>query len=238
MKIPGLNYTSPRAHAPSAFTVKERAVLAVAPPAAALCMRVAFGLCRKEMRNSARWDQALKEHEHVIIAIWHEAMALGSWHFRNTGCHTMTSYSFDGEMAARIIRHFGQYAVRGSSSRGGSEALTELGKALDHVETVGLTLDGPHGPRRVAKPGAAILAARKQVPIVPVALTVHPAWRLNSWDRFPIPKPFATILGIYGEPIPPPPDCSQEAIETTRARTEAALNDLHNRADAELAATG
>ena len=88
-------------------------------------------------------------------------------------------------------------------------------------------MDGPVGPRRVAKPGIAILAARTGLPIIPHAFTARPVWRLNSWDKFPIPKPLAKIRSAYGLPIPPPPDDSPEAVEATRLQVETELNRLH-----------
>jgi lysophospholipid acyltransferase (LPLAT)-like uncharacterized protein len=118
-------------------------------------------------------------------------------------------------------------AVRGSSSKGGSEALRDLAVVLQHVSVVALTLDGPHGPRRIAKPGAAILAARTGVPIIPHAFAVRSAWRLQSWDQFMIAKPFAQVISVYGAPIPPPVNTNPDTIEETRLRVENSLNDLY-----------
>ena len=128
----------------------------------------------------------------------------------------------------------GILSVRGSSSRGGSEALRDLAIALDHVPVVGLTVDGPRGPRRVAKPGVAILAARTGAPIIPHAFAVRPAWRLRSWDRFSIAKPFAHVVSVYGPAIPPPANASPAAIEETRLEVETSLNQLHQQIEAAL----
>src|SRR5690606_15894263 len=99
-----------------------------------------------------------------------------------------------GELAARIVTHFDLRAVRGSSSRGGADALNQLQQAMALGAGVGFTLDGPRGPRRKAKLGAAIIAARTGAIIVPNAFAVSRAWRLRSWDRLPIPKPFSRVL--------------------------------------------
>jgi hypothetical protein len=152
-------------------------------------------------------------------------------HFRNTGYHTLASYAFDAELGMRVLRRLGIPSVRGSSSRGGSEALHGLELALQHG-VVGWTIDGPKGPRRVAKPGVAILAARAQAPVIPLALHASACWRFNSWDRLGIPKPFCRISIAYGDAIPPPPDETPEAIEETRTRVERELNALHEMLEA------
>ena len=101
-------------------------------------------------------------------------------------------------------------------------------KVLGKVPAVGLTLDGPRGPRRVAKAGIAILAARTQTPLVPVAAALDRAWRLRSWDRFMIPKPFARVIYAFAEPIAPPAEDTPEAVEAVRLQVELALNALHD----------
>ena len=227
--IPGLNYTSP-----NTFTLRQRIALSVLPFAGVWCMRAIHATCRYEVRNAAKFEAYRKQYGRELVAFWHESMALAGWHYRNTGSHTLTSYSYDGEMAARFMLRLGCRACRGSSSRGGGEGLRELVKVLEHRRLVGFTLDGPRGPRREAKPGIAILAARTVVPIIPQAFVISPAWRLNSWDRFPVPKPFGRIVSMYGDPVAPPPDESREAIEETRRQIETALNGLHAEIEDEL----
>jgi lysophospholipid acyltransferase (LPLAT)-like uncharacterized protein len=95
------------------------------------------------------------------------------------------------------------------------------------VPAVGFTLDGPRGPRRVAKPGMSILSARVRAPVVPLAYAVSRAWRLHTWDRLAVPKPFARILCALGPPIAPPADATPEAVEPHRERVERELNALH-----------
>lgn len=220
-EIPGLQYRSPH-H----FSFKQLLLLRVGPPIVALCVKTLMAMCRKELRHVDRIEQTCATHGHAILAIWHESMAMGVCVFRNRGYHTLTSYSFDGEMAARVVRHFGVLAVRGSSSQGGSEAVKNLQEALKHVPCVGFTLDGPRGPRRVAKPGIGVLSARSGMPVIPLALAAAPVWRLNSWDKMPVPKPGARILVECGEPILPPPDDSPEEVERMRALVEERLNSL------------
>jgi len=228
LTLPGLVYTSP-----TKFNTKEKLALFFIPPVVSVCLKALVHSCRTETRNIEAWRKLQEKQGWSIVAIWHESLGLAACCYQNTGYHTLTSYSFDGELAARVVRRFGLWAVRGSSSRGGSQALVQLEKALQHVH-VGFTLDGPLGPRRVAKPGVAILSARTGAPVIPHAFAVTPCWRLNSWDRLPVPKPFSRIVCAYGAPIPPPPNCSPDAIEAMRERVERELNQLHTNIEAEL----
>ncbi|HUW62484.1 MAG TPA: lysophospholipid acyltransferase family protein [Candidatus Bathyarchaeia archaeon] len=228
-EIPGLLYKSP-----NTFSVKERLLLRGGPPVIALCVKSLMATCRKEVRHLDAIEQACADRGHAILAIWHETLAMAVYVFRNTGYHTLTSYSFDGEMAARVLRWFGLFAVRGSSSQGGSEAVKNLQEALKHVPCVGFTLDGPRGPWRVAKPGIGVLSARAGVAVVPLAVVASPVWRLKSWDKMLVPKPGARVVAECGEPIGAPRDDSPEEVERMRARVEESLNELHGRLDRSL----
>ncbi|HOF40105.1 MAG TPA: lysophospholipid acyltransferase family protein [Candidatus Hydrogenedentes bacterium] len=229
MSPPELSYDSPET-----FTFRQRMLLTLGCPLLAGAYKALCVTCRQERRGEELFQRSLASGQHVFVAFWHETLGLAAWLHRNTGFHTLTSYSFDGEVAARVVRSFGLYAVRGSSSRGGYEALRQMQRAVDKVPAVGFTLDGPTGPRRVAKPGAAILAIRTGVPIVPLALAASSCWRLHSWDQLIIPKPFGRILSIYGDPILPPPKGAPKAIEQLRSEVERALNRLHASLEEEL----
>lgn len=231
MNPSGLTYTSP-----NTFTAKQRLALRLVPPLAALSLKALCMTCSVEIRGGRLWNEAIERGDGVLLAIWHEVMGCAAYCFRNSGAHTLTSYSFDGEMAARVIGRFGLRAVRGSSSRGGLKALSQLKKATGVAQIVGLTLDGPHGPRRVAKPGIAVLAATTQQAIYPWACAVNRAWRLNSWDRFAIPKPFARMVCAFGPPIPPPPRMAADLVEATRLQVEEGLEALYREIETDLSA--
>lgn len=187
-RIEGLTYTSP-----VKFRRGQRVALAIVPRVASVLMKGWMSCCRTEVRGQEHYRSLMDSGSRALLAFWHESMGLAVWHYRNTGFHTLTSYSYDGEMAARLVGRFGVLALRGSSSKGGSEAIRSMSIAIQQVGAIGITLDGPRGPRRVAKPGIAILSIRTQTPILPHALAVYPAWRLHSWDRFPVPKPLSLI---------------------------------------------
>lgn len=211
----------------SGFTVRQRFVLNLAAPILTAYLRMLSRTCHCEIRRLEHWESTLKTYGRAIVATWHESMIPAACYYRNTGCFTLASHSFDAELGARVIRNFGIMSVRGSSSKGGSEALHGLASALVHAPVVALTLDGPRGPRRIAKPGVAILAARTGAPIIPHAFAVLPAWRWRSWDQFVIAKPFAKVVSVYGAVIPPPENTHPDTIEATRLRVEASLNQCY-----------
>lgn len=169
----------------------------------------------------------------AIWVFWHRCVFSATWFFRDRKIAVMTSSSFDGEYIARIIERFGFEAVRGSSTRGGVRALLGLRKPLDEGRTVAFTIDGPRGPRYVAKPGPVLLARHTGLPIVPFHLAVSRAWVLNSWDAFMIPKPFARVLVHVGRMIDvPAADADSTTLDRYHANMQAALERVRDYADA------
>jgi hypothetical protein len=158
----------------------------------------------------------------VVLACWHEELLPLLWHGRGIGMGVIVSGSRDGEYAARLAEGFGYKALRGSSSRRGGRALLEAVRALQAGTSVAFTPDGPRGPRRVFKPGAALAAQRAGVPLVPIRATPVQAWRLRSWDRFAIPKPGALVRIAYGDPIQVGP--GSQGVSEAAAVAERALN--------------
>jgi len=114
------------------------------------------------------------------------------------------------------------------------KSLVEMRKVLEHGTNIGLTLDGPRGPRRRAHPGVAILSIRAGVPVVPNAFVVLPVWRMKSWDRTMVPKPFARIICAYGCPIDPPGHMTGGVVAAHLARIETSLNALHESIEREF----
>lgn len=206
----------------------------MAANAFALFHRLLCSTCSIEVRAESHLRDVEKEHGRAIIGFWHEVLPLAIWTQRGTGYHTLTSYSYDGELAARVIDPFGIHAVRGSSSRGGREALVQLETALNIGVSIGITLDGPRGPRRVSKPGAAVLSGKTSTPIIPLVLGAPRVWRMRSWDRMVLPKPFTGIVCLYGEPIAPARNTTPDEVERVRAQVERDLNRLQGELEDEL----
>ena len=224
-----LEYTSP-----VTFTRSQRVALFMIPPCVSATLKVLLSTTTRETRNPQHWDRLVNSEKPFIIAIFHETIALAACYFENSGFHTLTSYSYDGELAARLVGRFGIKALRGSSSRGGMKAISQLSQATAVSQGVGWTVDGPRGPRRRAKSGVALVAAKIGAPIIPVAFASTKRWRLNSWDRFMVPKPFATLVCAYAEPVSPPQSNRREDIESTRLEVERRLNALHDELESEI----
>jgi lysophospholipid acyltransferase (LPLAT)-like uncharacterized protein len=138
----------------------------------------------------------------------------------------MASRSFDGEYIARFILRFGYGVARGSSTRGGVGALIRLDAALRAGYDAAFTVDGPRGPRRVAKAGPVILAKRSGHAIVPVHVSSSAYWEIPSWDRMQIPKPFSRAVVRVAPPLFVPREANEASLDETRRALQAALDDL------------
>ena len=163
----------------------------------------------------------------AIYCFWHRCVFSAAHTFRDHQIRVLTSRSYDGEFIARIIERLGFRAVRGSSSRGAVSALRELQRELTGGAFVAFTIDGPRGPRYVAKPGPIHLARATGAPVFCFYVAVERAWVLNTWDAFIVPKPFSRICCYVCSPIAVPADGDLEMYvakmqaELERARTNA-----------------
>jgi lysophospholipid acyltransferase (LPLAT)-like uncharacterized protein len=172
----------------------------------------------------------------AIYATWHGRILLLPYLYGWRRACVLASRSRDGEIVARFVARFGLEPVRGSSNRGGAEALRLLMRALGQGRDVVVVPDGPRGPREMAKLGVIALARLSGAPIVPIAIGVSAEWRLGSWDEFRIPKPFTRCVLRFGDPIRIPGDADRSAQEAARKEVEAALHTLCWRVDAEARA--
>lgn len=135
----------------------------------------------------------------VVLTLWHGQMLPLLWvHRQPTG--VLISEHRDGDIIANIVGQYGFSSIRGSTSRGGARALLESVRVLRNGRDVVMTPDGPRGPFRSFAPGALVVAFRAQVAVVPLVVHTDRMWQLKSWDRFEIPRPFARITVVYGEP--------------------------------------
>jgi lysophospholipid acyltransferase (LPLAT)-like uncharacterized protein len=154
--------------------------------------------------GQVQWGPRARQKETPIWALWHETILMSVWHHRDQDVHVMISPSRDGELISRIARFFGYTPIRGSSHRGGKEALGELISRLKAGKRCAITPDGPRGPRREIKIGVLSLARTTGCPVVPFAFAAEHCWRLRSWDQFIIPKPFSRAVFVYGQPVKVP----------------------------------
>ncbi len=137
----------------------------------------------------------------AIWVLWHGHLLPLLWLHRHDGTTLLVSRHRDGEQFARVASRWGYRTLRGSSTRGGAAALLGLIRSLRHGDQVAIAADGPRGPRESAKPGAAAAALSTGAPIIPVAVSAKPAWRLATWDGFLVPAPWARVRVAYGAPL-------------------------------------
>lgn len=143
--------------------------LAVLPPAGAAMIRLLGRSMQIDTRGQEHVDRLYQEGKRVIIAFWHARQFMMPLTYRGTLAHILISQHHDGEIIARIVERFGFRAVRGSSTRGGVEALRELIRLGRSGVDLVVTPDGPNGPRQVAKMGVIQLARASRLPIIPLA---------------------------------------------------------------------
>jgi lysophospholipid acyltransferase (LPLAT)-like uncharacterized protein len=168
---------------------------------------------RMRADNDSAVRAARASGQRVIFTLWHGELLPLLWYHRNQGIAVVISEHRDGEIIAQIAERLGYATVRGSSSRGGSRALIGLMRALESGLDGAVTPDGPRGPAHVFAPGAAIASQRTGVPLLPIRASAARAWRLKSWDRFLVPKPFATVRVTYGALTPVTAASAREAAE-------------------------
>lgn len=202
----------------------------IAPSLAAAAVRVLAATLRVQVSGAEQLTPLWRQGQPLIYVVWHGRILLAPWANewlrRTRGARAvavLASRSRDGEIVSRYVHKFGLQVVRGSSSRGGAAGLRQLATALRDGIDVALVPDGPRGPRGQLQPGVVALAALTGAPVVPLGLSVRPARRLNSWDGFLIPLPFARCAVVFGEPAPVRRDAdrAQAGKELERALDEA-----------------
>ena len=167
---------------------------------------------RFRVLNEASLEELRASGKPFIYSLWHGHLLPLLWYHRGCGVAILISEHRDGELIARTAKWLGYRLIRGSTTRGGERALLSIVRELREGRQVAVTPDGPRGPARTFAPGALIAAQRSGAPILPVGASADRAWRLRSWDRFIIPKPFARVTIAYGTPT---------TIDTPSARTAA-----------------
>ena len=182
-----------------------------------------------EPENESR---LLDQGKGLIYSSWHQRFFPGITFFAlRKPIAIMISQSKDGEFIAHIVRILGWEPVRGSSTRGGREALTRLNELALSGFRIGHIVDGPKGPFGVVKPGLLKIAQATGLPIVPTITSAQKRWVINSWDRFMIPKPFSRVIIRFGEPISVPADIDDAEFEEKRRFVETQLKQLYVETD-------
>ncbi len=182
----------------------------------------------------ARYWTAKPEHDPksrvvggpYMYAFWHEYILIPVAFFGHCKIATITSKHHDAEIVTHLSRHMGFTIFRGSTNRGGTEALRHLlsvGKAGFHLT---MMPDGPRGPRRQMSLGTIYAASKSGFPIMAAGMGISSAWRVNSWDRFAIPKPFARVRIILADALFVPNHLKRAELEDYRDEAERRLTEV------------
>ena len=205
-------------------------------PVAYYLVRAYLSLIRIRAVNEEMTLQYLKSGRKMIVAIWHQRIIPVVGYARKFSVYApsaMISQSRDGDIIAGVASLLNFRPVRGSSSRGGKEALADMIADLAENQVAVHALDGPRGPRGIVKPGLIVMAQLSGIPIVPVYISVNRAWVLNSWDLTLIPKPFSTVTVRWDKSISVPEHLNEEAFESTRKQIEQHMKENQIRDDQE-----
>jgi lysophospholipid acyltransferase (LPLAT)-like uncharacterized protein len=158
---------------------------------------------RYSLEGTANINPFVDRKKAVIYCFWHSHILPLAYIFRDVGVTAIVSASRDGDRATAVAQRWKHDTIRGSSSRNQVSVIRQCSRVLHDNRGIVIIPDGPHGPKEQVKPGAAMIALMTKAPVYPVFALPHKAWRLNSWDRFMIPKPFTRITVRFGEPLLP-----------------------------------
>ena len=176
-------------------------------------------------------DPARSEYnQHVIFAFWHEYIGVVLPRWGHTPLTVLCSHHRDGEIVNQTAAALGLHIVRGSSNRGGSSAIRQLKKNAK-FSSIAITPDGPRGPRREMALGPIYLASLLKIPIVPVGVGIDNPRRLDTWDKFALPRPFSRVRMVFGPKIDIPPRSDREQLENSRLGVQNLMNELTGQAE-------
>ncbi|MGL6226128.1 MAG: lysophospholipid acyltransferase family protein [Thermoguttaceae bacterium] len=168
--------------------------------------------------------------QHRIYLFWHEYILVPLYLRRNCNLTMLLSQHRDGHVLEQVANIFGFDCVRGSSYRGGVQAIRQMMEAAGSGHLT-ITPDGPRGPRRKLAIGAIYLASKLQFPLVLLGTGIQKPWRMKSWDRFAVPRPCSRVRLVVSPDIWVPQQANREVLEHFRQKTETLMNDLCGLAD-------
>ncbi len=213
----------------SGYSFKERVMIRAADLAFFLAIKLIGSTVKFEVNGWENWEAASRDGKIPIYTFWHDRIFLSIYFWQRRGIVVMTSRSFDGEYIARFIQRFGAGAARGSSTRGATGAFVEMVRLMRAGCATAFTIDGPRGPRHVAKMGAVLLAKKTGNPVLPFTITAEKFWNTKSWDRAQIPKPCSRASVWIAPPIFVPPDADDAELQAKRDELQRSLDNLDKR---------
>jgi lysophospholipid acyltransferase (LPLAT)-like uncharacterized protein len=173
------------------------------------------------------WQNAQRVYDagqRGIYAFWHRCIFATMWWWRHRDIVVMNTTNFDGQWTRRVIERLGYGTAQGSSTRGGLRGLAVMAQRLEQGLDVAFTIDGPRGPRYIAKPGPVLLARRTGNPILVFHTAVERGYTFKkSWDLFQLPNPFSRAVMILAPPIVVATHADRKTVEQKHGEMQAAL---------------
>ena len=212
----------------SSYPFKERFLIRAADLAFFFLIKLIGSTVRWQLEGWENWEAANRDGHIPIYTFWHNRVFLSTYFWRQRRIVVMTSQSFDGEYIARFIQRFGYGAARGSSTRGAVGAVIEMTRLMRAGCPTAFTIDGPKGPRYIAKMGAVLLAKKTGQPILPFTISTGRFWEAKkSWDGFQVPYPFSRARVMIAPPIFVPADADEKTLNAKRDELQQALDEIN-----------
>jgi lysophospholipid acyltransferase (LPLAT)-like uncharacterized protein len=183
-------------------------------------------------------DEIYQSGHRAIFTFWHGRIFPSTYYWRNRQIVVMTSMNRDGDAIAQCIQRFGYGAARGSSSRGGFRALAEMAREIRQGRDAAFTIDGPRGPKYIAKQGPVLLALKTGAAIFCFHISLQHKIQLKSWDEFQIPLPFTRALVLKAPPIWVQPTASEAHLRDLHEQMQTTLDNLRKEGDSRWGNSG
>jgi len=213
----------------SSYPSKKRFLIRGADLVFFLLIKVIGRTIRWQVDGWENWEAATREGQIPIYTFWHNRVFLATYFWQKRRIVVMTSQSFDGEYIARFIQRFGYGAARGSSTRGAVGAIIEMARLMRAGSPTAFTIDGPKGPRYIAKMGAVLLAKKTGQPILPFTVVADRYWTAKkSWDQFQVPLPFTRARVRIAPPIYVSSDADERILDAKRNELQQQLDEIED----------
>ena len=190
-----------------------------------------------DLKNRKNIDSLFKKNESFIYAFWHDQLLMCPLTWQSElEIKVLISKHRDGDIIAKLISNLGFKAIRGSThkagktkNKGGLLSARQMIKSLKKGISIGISPDGPKGPRHKVSDGILSISRLSNASILPVGIGFKKKWVLNTWDKFIIPKPFNQITIIWGEPLPALKN--EKKINQIKSKLESTMYSLTKRAN-------
>ena len=159
--------------------------------------------CNWKIIGKENLDNAIKKNKPVLLTLWHGRFLFVSYFITKWkySSYAIAGHHRDANRIALILSNWGFKLIRGSSSKGGKDVIKKMIKHFNNNATICITSDGPRGPIHIAKSGSIKVSMESNATILPVTGIASKYWKINSWDKFILPKPFSTIYLKIGNEI-------------------------------------